>query len=234
MLLQDHCEAVLHASTRDEFQRVLVRFAQDLGFGIMAAAAVYDRPGSRPEFVIAHNTPQSYLDIFESDAGARDPVMQHCKFSGLPIVWDQATYVCAGRAELWEELAAHGYQTGISMALHLPQGRHFVFGVDGDQPLPKKERLLARMVADLASVLMFAQDAAFYFLPSHEGDSRGLDQQAAMAESLSGPPIAKPNDLARSKGLVLPSWLRMDDDPLGFKRTNGISNFKARLPRLIH
>jgi hypothetical protein len=165
MLLQDHCEAVSTAPTREEFQRVLVRFAQELGFGMVAASAVYDRPCGNAEFVTAHNAPESYLPIFLSKGGAFDPVMQHCKYSGLPIVWDQATYVRAGRGEQWETQAAHGLRTGISMALHLPQGQHFVFGVDGDGPLPKEQDELTRMVADLASVAMFAQDNAFRLLP---------------------------------------------------------------------
>ena len=232
MLLQDHCEAVLHASTCDEFQRVLVRFAQDLGFGFMAASAVYDHADECPEFVITHNTPSSFLPVFDG-RGLVDPVMQHCKHSGLPIAWDQSTYVRAGRGELWEEMAPHGYKTGISMALHLPHGRHVVFGVDGDRKLPKQQKELARMVADVASVLMYAQDAVFCLLPSHEADSRSLDQRPAMAELLSGPSVAKPKEHQRSKGSVVPSWLRMGDD-LGFKRANALLHFRARFRSWIH
>lgn len=177
MLLQDHCEAVETAATRDEFQRALVRFAQDLGFGMMAASAVYDRPHVGAEFVTTHNAPASYLPIFLSGGGLFDPVMQHCKKSGLPIVWDQATYVRAGRGEQWEAQAAHGLRTGISMALHLPQGRHFVFGVDGDGPLPKQQHELSRMVTDLVSVMMFAQDNALRLLPRQSSSSCGENQK---------------------------------------------------------
>ena len=124
MLLQDHCEAVANASTREEFQAVLVRFAHDLGFGFMGASAVYARPQARATFVVTHNAPASYLPLFESDAGRFDPVKQHCKRSGVPIFWGQATYVRAGQGEKWEEMAPYGYQAGISMAMHLPLGRH--------------------------------------------------------------------------------------------------------------
>ena len=233
MLLQDHCEAVLHASTRDEFQRVLVRFAQDLGFGFMAASAVYDQADGRPEFVTVHNSPVSYLPIMGA-IGSFDPVMQHCKHSALPIVWDQTAYARAGRGELWEEMAPYGYQTGICMALHLPHGRHFVFGVDGDRRLPKQQKELARMVADLASVLLFAQDVVFDLLPSHEVESRGLNHPPALAELLSGPSIAWAEEHGQSNGLVQPPRLRLGDDPFGVKRVNDIPKFKARLTRLIH
>jgi Autoinducer binding domain len=234
MLLQDHCEAVANASTREEFQAALVRFAHDLGFEFMAASAVYDRPHAHAKFVSVHNAPASYLPLFDAQVGQFDPVMQHCKHSGLPIAWDQSTYVRAGHGEKWEEMAPHGYQTGISMALHLPQGRHFVFGVDGDRRLPKQQKELARMEADLVSVLMYAQDAAFCFLPPVEGVLTDLQKQPSMAELLSGPSVAKLNERVASHRLVVPTWLRMGDDPLGLYRTNGVSNFKARLLRLIH
>jgi Autoinducer binding domain len=165
MLLHDHCEAVSSASTRDEFQAALVQFANDLGFRFMSASAVYDMPHAPAKFVTAHNTPASYLPLFDAPIGCFDPVMQHCKHSVLPIAWDQSTYVRAGCGEKWEEMAPCGYQTGICMALHLPHGRHFVLGVDGDRALPKQQKQLARMVADLVSVLMSAQESAFLLLP---------------------------------------------------------------------
>ncbi|MFM8900273.1 MAG: autoinducer binding domain-containing protein [Burkholderiales bacterium] len=187
MLLQDHCDAVSDALTRDEFQRALVRFAQELGFAMVSASAVYDRPGADAEFVTAHNAPESYLPIFLSGCGAFDPVMQHCKHSGLPIVWDQATYVRAGRGEQWEVQAAHGLRTGISMALHLPHGTHFVFGVDGDGPLPKQQHELSRMVTDLVSVMMYAQDNALRLLPLQSGLLSGEHQKTNAFEWLSFP-----------------------------------------------
>jgi DNA-binding CsgD family transcriptional regulator len=66
----------------------------------------------------------------------RDPVMQHCRRESLPIIWTQDTYVDRGQGELWEQMASFGYRTGIALALHLPEGRHFLLGVDRDQPLP--------------------------------------------------------------------------------------------------
>ena len=54
-----------------------------------------------------------------------------------------------------------------SLALHLPEGRHFQFGVDRDQPLPDDPRELQRLVADLQLFAVHAQDAALrLFLPA--------------------------------------------------------------------
>ena len=86
--------------------------------------------------------------------------MQHCKNSGRPIVWDQSTYVKTGHGDLGEQLAAHGYCTGIAMALHMPEGRHFLVGVDRDQALPKDPPTLSRLVADLQVFTAYAQEAA--------------------------------------------------------------------------
>lgn len=233
MLLQDHCEAVANASTREEFQVALVRFAQGLGFGFMGAAVVFDHPGSRPVFVTATNAPQSYLDIFESTGGCRGPVMQHCKRSGLPIAWDQSTYVRAGQGEKWEEMAPHGYQSGISMALHLPHGRHVVFGVDGDRALPNQQKELTRMVADLASVLMYAQQSAFRLLPlPRPGDVDPHLHQAIAAE------LSPLSSGCLSEGHLLPPLKRNDFcttlDRLAERDRLGRSILKARFHKPIH
>ena len=167
MLLQDHCEALALASSRDEFQAALVRFAQELGFTTVSASTLYDRPSGSPEIQCVDNTPDAYRCVFEDRSiGHVDPVIQDVKHSSLPIVWDQATYVRAGRGDRWEIQAPHGYHTGIAMALHLPFGRHFLVGVDRDRALPHhRPDELRRMVADFTSVLMYAQDAAFRLMP---------------------------------------------------------------------
>ncbi len=50
------------------------------------------------------------------------------------------------------------------MALHLPEGRHFLLGVDRDQPLPADPAELQRLVADLQLFAVHAQDAALRLL----------------------------------------------------------------------
>ena len=78
----------------------------------------------------------------------------------MPIIWDQATYTAAGRGDEWEQQAQFGFHTGVAMALHLPEGRHFFFGVDRDQALPRHPGELTRIVADLQLFAVHAQDAA--------------------------------------------------------------------------
>ena len=94
----------------------------------------------------------------------RDPVMQHCRKQSVPIIWDQQTYIGQGLGDLWEQQAQFGYRTGIAMALHLPEGRHFVLGVDRDKPLPADAEELQRVVADLQLFAVHAQDAAMRLL----------------------------------------------------------------------
>ncbi|XVJ71649.1 MAG: LuxR family transcriptional regulator [Rhizobacter sp.] len=160
-MLQDRYQTVLEVQNREEFRAEVIRFAQHLGFTTVAAASIYDQPDGQSEFVVVDNMPAAYLEKFEAQgSGMRDPVMQHCKRSGRPIIWDQATYVAAGAASKWEEQAAFGYQSGIAMALHLPEGRHFMFGVDMDGRLPGDSARLSRTVADLQLFAVYAQEAA--------------------------------------------------------------------------
>ena len=164
-MLQGGFSEVLKSRNRDEFHDELVSFTRRLGFETVSATLVIDHMLGEAEFITVDNTPQTYLDSFRDPTlGRRDPVMQHCRNQSLPIIWNQDTYTRIGLGELWEEQARFGYHTGIAMALHLPEGRHFLLGVDRDQPLPEDPNELQRVVADLQLFAVHAQDAAMRLL----------------------------------------------------------------------
>lgn len=164
-MLQGDYLSVLEAKDQDQFRSVVVRFAQQLGFDTVTAMVAVDRAEGGPEFVAVHNTPQAYLQTFESlNVGKRDPVAQHCKRHTMPIVWGQKTYLDQGAIDLWDRQAQYGYRNGIAMALHMPEGRHFMLGVDRDQALPVDSSELTRLVADLQLFAVHAQDTALRVL----------------------------------------------------------------------
>jgi DNA-binding CsgD family transcriptional regulator len=156
---------VLQARNRDEFREEVVRFTQRLGFETVSAITVIDRGLGKSDFINIDNTPVEFTQTYcDPMLQRRDPVMQHCKRQSVPIIWDQETYVESGLGELWEHQAMFGYRTGIAMALHLPDGKHFQFGVDRDQPLPEDVEELQRLVADLQLFAVHAQDSAMRLL----------------------------------------------------------------------
>lgn len=156
---------MLQARNREEFRDEVVRFGRALGFNTVSAVTVIDHGIAHSDFVVVSNTPPEWQGATaDASAGRRDPVMQHCKRQSLPIIWDQGTYTSQGQGELWEEQARYGYQTGIAMALHLPEGRHFMLGVDRDRSLPKDRHELTRVVADLQLFAVHALDAAMRIL----------------------------------------------------------------------
>ncbi|MDE1948044.1 MAG: autoinducer binding domain-containing protein [Burkholderiales bacterium] len=153
--------AVLQATTQDAFRGEVLHFAKRLGFETFAAMLVVDHTLGQSEFFNVHNAPAGFEELGTDPASCRrDPVMQHCKRQSVPIIWDRNTYVSQGSGDLWEEQSRFGYSTGIAMALHLPEGRHFLLGVDRDQPLPNDAGELQRLVADLQLFAVYAQDAA--------------------------------------------------------------------------
>ena len=160
-MLQSGFTSVLEADDRDQLLSEIVRFTQNLGFETVSAMTVIDHLLGEAEFITIDNTPSDFRDTFTDLSRARlDPVMQHCKRHSMPIIWDQATYTAAGRGDEWEQQAQFGFHTGVAMALHLPEGRHFFFGVDRDQALPRHPGELTRIVADLQLFAVHAQDAA--------------------------------------------------------------------------
>jgi DNA-binding CsgD family transcriptional regulator len=164
-MLSGGYNSVLEARNREEFRAEILRFAHSLGFETVSAMTVVDRGLGDSEFITVDNTPAPFADTFNDPIFAsRDPVMQHCRRHSRPIIWSQDTYVAEGSAELWEHQAAFGYVSGIAMAMHLPEGRHFMLGVDRDQPLPDDPVALQRTVADLQLFAVMAQDVAMRIL----------------------------------------------------------------------
>lgn len=170
-MLQSGYLSVLEAKNRDEFHQELTRFTQQLGFETFAATTVIDHFLGEPEFISVDNTPAAYRNSYlDRGNGKRDPVMQHCKYNSVPIIWDQATYVKAEQADKWEHQARFGYRHGVTLALHMPEGRHFVLGVDRDQALPKDPVEVTRIVASLQLFAVHAQEAAVRILVPASSD----------------------------------------------------------------
>lgn len=164
-MLQGGFTSVLQAKSREDLLKEVVDFTRRLGFETVSATAVVDHFHAASEFITIDNTPAAYREVFENlDNARRDPVMQHCRRASVPIIWNQDTYTTAGRGEMWEMQAHFGYSTGIALALHLPEGRHFFVGVDRDQALPSDSGEVTRMVADLQLFAVHAQDAALRVL----------------------------------------------------------------------
>src|SRR2546423_1128756 len=173
-MLSDEFTAVSACGTTDELHKAILRFAGRLGFDKIGAGAVVDGPTKRMAVRAVDNAPPAYHDQYESPSNARrDPVMQHCRFSALPIVWDQAIYIAAGCGDKWEAQGSFGYKTGIAVALHLQQGRHFYIGFDRDQSLPSNGCEITRMAADLQLFAVLAHEAAFRVLWSDNINSPG-------------------------------------------------------------
>ena len=170
-MLQGGFSEVLTSRNRDEFEGELVAFTRRLGFDTVAATIVIDHLLGEAEFITIDNTPRAYKQTFQNpENGRRDPVMQHCKRQSVPIIWDQTTYVQKGMGEMWEEQARFGISNGICLALHMPEGRHFILGVERDRPVPVDAGELTRVVADLQLFAVYAQDAALRILTPGAAD----------------------------------------------------------------
>lgn len=164
-MLQGGYQSVLEARTRDEFRGEISRFTEALEFETFSAITVVDHAIGKSEFIAIDNCPPGFNEALnDPKLGRIDPVMQHCKRHSVPIVWDRQTYVRHDATDLWETQARFGYRTGICLALHLPEGRHFVLGVDRDQALPSDTTELTRLVADLQLFAVHALDAAMRVL----------------------------------------------------------------------
>lgn len=152
----------MHGSNDPQcFRQSLLSFADRLSFERMTAVLVVERPGASKRVFEVGNVPPAYLERSRDDhSGERDPVLQKLKADGKPFAYDQALYIGSGAGDLWEEQAAFGYKTGVSVAMHAGSGVHFYLGLDRSKRLPTSDMACARLLADIHLLATYAQETA--------------------------------------------------------------------------
>jgi DNA-binding CsgD family transcriptional regulator len=128
----------------------LCSLGQEMGFEYTGFNTIQHRLGGGRTVVFRNNPPAGFAEAArEPDDSRRDPVMTKLYASTLPVIYDQATYVQAGCADLWEEQAVYGYRTGIAASITAPGGKHIMLGFDRRERLPTNDHALGRLIADL-------------------------------------------------------------------------------------
>ena len=173
-MLQGHHLSIMEAQTVDEYRNRVIQFARSLEFDTVNALFVIDHSQTHRGLYYVDNTPTAYLETWkDSSLFGLDPVMQHCKRSSIPIIWDQETYASNGQGSLWEQQAAYGFKAGVGVTLHLPGDQHFFIGVDRDKPLTANAKTMTRMVADLQLFAVHAHVAGSRLLVPIATDEAG-------------------------------------------------------------
>lgn len=129
---EDDCQSILSAKTVDELTATLVRLSHSIGMAHATGTVVRDISATQSEFTSFGTFPNGYEQHFHDYAlGKSDPVMQWLKRSSLPLIWGADYYARHSQLSQWETMDQFGLSEGISVAMHMPGGRHFIFGVDG-------------------------------------------------------------------------------------------------------
>lgn len=163
MHLQDFFD-ISQSGDKAAFKRRLIDFAHRMDFPLVNAVLVAQHPDRDTEFFVVSNRPTEFTDGGDKELAKTDPLMSMLRRTGLPVMYDQAFYVKAGAAQLWENAAPYGYRTGISVSLRLSTHLQFVLGLDRERALPRNGDRVTRMLADLQMLAVHSQDAAQRFL----------------------------------------------------------------------
>ena len=156
---------VATARDRQTLERQLVEFAEAMGFPLVSAILVVDRPAAPSSFISVGNIPDAYKEsYYDPELSRKSPVLARLQNLSHPFTYDQSLYVDDAVSHLWEHQSAFGYKTGIATAFHLDNGRHFLLGVDRDEALPSECSALTRLMADLQLFGAYAQETAIRLL----------------------------------------------------------------------
>lgn len=152
---------LLNARDLDDYKACLVRFSEGIGFRTVDAMTVLDHGDESPEFKYIENINNANWALIDPAYSKRDPVMQHLKRSSYPIVWGAASYRDPAVSENYDLISCMGLQSGMSIASHLPDGRHFVLSVHADRDGSTCGTQLAYALPKLELYSVYALDAAF-------------------------------------------------------------------------
>jgi len=179
------CQEMLHVESAKQFSQRIAQFSESLGLPLVGATVITDHSCGLTQFESITNAPADYLEDFQDIASARlDPVSQHCKRTSTPIVWGREDYISCGRADFWERQAAFGLRSGISMAFHLPRGRHFLFGTTSSEMSCGNERRVRELVEDVQQFAAYAQAAAFALCIPYEQPAEASSLASGELEAL--------------------------------------------------
>lgn len=213
---------VMLSKTPDEYLLCMNAADADLGFGRFSSTVVLNHSPRVTEFLTVHNAPAAYIESFDDTVTSKwDPVCQYCKRHSDLFLWNQETYVSDGVGDLWEGQAKFGYRAGMAKASHLPLGRHFWFGIDGDRALPKG-RMLDEVMDQFYILFAHAQDAAFRLLapeaaPASEGQNLNPFELEALRWSMDGYSPSEVADMMRLSDLHVRHHLQNAVVKLGCK-----------------
>ena len=175
-LHEKRCLDVLHSTSVADFKNQVVAFVQHLGFSTFGTLVVTDHSSALREFKSLNNAPEAYVEAATySKFTLIDPVLQHCKLSNAPIVWDQRDYAFTHTRPLWEEQEPFGYKSGLAVGMHFARGRHFVFGANWARDRCSNAPHFKSIAEDLLSFAEHAQAAAFELtLPARQAPDAPL------------------------------------------------------------
>lgn len=172
-MLDIKLQDLLNAKDVKDYKSCVVQFTQSIGFGTMDAMTVLDDSAGIPEYTRVENINDPNWATIDPAYGKRDPVMQHLKRSSYPIAWGAANYRDPSVEEGYEVVASMGLRSGISVASHFPDGRHFVLSVHADKDISTASRQFAQALPQLELYAVYALDAAFRLLMPAERSNVG-------------------------------------------------------------
>lgn len=123
MLLPQY-EPPLAARTREELEARLLKSTVDVGLRTYGLSTFVNHPDGAEQRGNLHNTQEVYLDEYlDLEVAKTDPVMQHCRDSAIPIIWNRETCVKAGQAQMHEQMTAAGLEAIARLTLPPPQAQ---------------------------------------------------------------------------------------------------------------
>jgi DNA-binding CsgD family transcriptional regulator len=157
--LEDWFKKISEAPTKDAFLEELVKFGKGLGFDLVSYSYL---PKDWRKNASIDNHPLGWVEAatIPLELALKDPLLQLTSASARPVVWNSDLYEESGQMQILERVRHFGFEAGIEIPLHQPDGAIYSLSLARSAALPKNPSELMDVIGRAQLFAQLAVQAA--------------------------------------------------------------------------
>ena len=159
-------DALMRASTVDEWEGHLYRLCREQGYGQVQFAMIASRRAPLETAFLRSSLPAAWRQVYDEERLAYlDPAVAHCMQAMTPFLWHALNFHGPEQQALYQRAASHGVCAGLVLPMHGPGGEFGMLSLMSDEAPDDAfvEACRARLPA-LALLRDYAAQSALQFV----------------------------------------------------------------------
>ncbi|WP_426168631.1 helix-turn-helix transcriptional regulator [Pseudoduganella sp. R-34] len=164
MLELDQLHTLMEAQSDTQWAQALAELAAQLGFEYSLFGVVPNKAQPLESAFLVSNYPSEWRAAYDKlQLHAVDPTVSHCLGSGLPIIWQPASFQGERQQQFYEQAASYGLRSGVTLPVHGRSGEFGMLSFVSDQQQRTAGAGQLDTLASLSLIRDYAQESARKF-----------------------------------------------------------------------